>query len=347
MTGSGVVYWTTPWLAAFIFGGVLLVFCGLRSGIADTGTYIGIFRTWPTNVAEIDWSSVTMDKGFYFVTVLFRQFVSTDFHPWLFIIALISIIPTIYAFKTYASDFGMTAFLFIATTSFVYLVNGMRQYICMAVMLACSRWIIEKKYLRFILVCLILSTVHASVLVFIPVCLVVNARPWGVRMQMVILLAVLAGLRFDYFWGQFGGLLTDTLYEGYIDFFKSGDYSGSTIIRLLVALVPVIIAFIARKYIESCHDPMINMAINMSAINACFYFIATFTSGMAVGRVCAYFDIYNLLLLPWLVNNVFTRQSSRIIKAACIVLYTAYFYYQMVVTWHLPYVSDVLNLYLY
>ena len=64
------------WSQAIIFFAVVIFFCGLRSGIADTGTYIQMFKGYPSSISGMDLKSVNKDKGFFFFLVLFKQFIS-------------------------------------------------------------------------------------------------------------------------------------------------------------------------------------------------------------------------------------------------------------------------------
>lgn len=329
-----------------IFFSIIIIFCGLRSGVADTGTYIDLFNSYPSRVSEIEWDTVKIDKGFYLLTVLYKQYISTDFHGWLFLFALISGIAIMFAFKEYAEDFGMSCYLFIATACFVNLINGMRQFTCVAIIFAASKLVVERKYIKYVLIILLLSTLHASALIFIPLCLVMNAKPWSMRMFITIAASVIVGLNFEYFSEFFGNILEETQYSGYVSYISEQGV-GSNIIRLAISIIPVILSFAGRRIIEREGNQQIALCINMSTINACLYFIASLTSGMVIGRLILYFDIYNLILLPWLINHVFTFRSQKLVKMLCFVMYLAYFYYQMVVTWNLPYESDILGLYFY
>ena len=318
-------------IQAILFFSVIVFFCGLRSGIADTGTYIGLFDSSADNIRSIDWDSVVVDRGYQLLVVLYRQFISKDYHGWLFLCSFISGTAAMIGFWRYSYDFGMSCFLFIATTFFTYLINGMRQFICISIVFACTHWIVERRYIRFIILVVLLSFIHFSVVVMIPVCLFVNAKPWSWRMVLLILATVLVGVLFD-------RLLP------YISYLSPGSGAGSSITRLIIALIPAGLALLGRKTVEEEGNRLIDLCVNMSVINLLLFFIATLTNGMVIGRVAAYFNIYNLLLLPWLLNHLFTDSSRVFLKAACVVLYTGYFYYQMVVVWHLPYVSDILHI---
>lgn len=332
------------WIQAIAFFALIIFFCGLRSGIADTGTYIGMFEGYPDNVSQIVWEDVTKDKGFYLLSVLYKQFISTDFHGWLFLIALVSGVATMIAFKKFSADFGLSCYLFVATTMFVYLVNGIRQYICVSIMFACTNWIIERKFWRFLIVVLLLSTIHASVLIFIPVYFLVQIKPWSWQMFLGLIIIMIIGLSFDSVFSFLGGFIEETQYAGYVSYISEQGV-GSNVLRLLIAFIPCAIAFIAKNIVEEEGDKAIDVFINMSVINLGLYFIATFSSGMVVGRMTTYFDIYNLLLLPWLLNYVFNWKSSALMKICCMASYGFFFYYQMIVTWNMVYESDLLGIF--
>ena len=334
------------WIQAIIFFGVVIFFCGLRSGIADTGTYIHMFKNYyPNSVSAIEWNDDIKDKGFYLLTTMYKQFVSSDWQGWLFLIALISGVCTMRAFKKYSVDFGFSCFLFIATTIFTYLVNGMRQYICVAIVFACIDLVLERKLIKFLMLILLLSTIHVSVIIFIPVYFIMNIKPWSIQMFIVILIALVFGLFFEQLFPMFSGLLEETQYEGYISYIETQGV-GSNVIRLAIAAIPCVLAFLGRQTVREEGNSLVNVCVNMSVINLCLYFVATFSSGMVMGRMTIYFDIFNLLLLPWLLKHVFTSKSRRIITLLCVFFYTIYFYYQMVLTWNIGYESSLLRLYL-
>ena len=340
----GIVEKRAYLIQAILFFAVIIFFCGLRSGIADTYAYIGLFNNSANSITSINWNSVTVDRGYEFLVVLYRQFISTDYHGWLFLCSFVSGVAVMIGFWKYSYDFGMSCFLFIATTYFTYLVNGMRQFICISIVFACTHWIIDRKYIRFIILVLLLSFIHLSVVVMIPVCFFVNAKPWSWRMWLLIIIAGLSGVLFDRILPYLSFLLNDTQYEGTINYIASGGAVGSSIIRLIIALIPPGLALIGRRIVEEEGNKLIDLLVNMSVINLLLYFIATLISGLVMGRVAAYFSIYNLLLLPWLLNHLFNSSSRAFLKVSCVVLYTGYFYYQMVITWHLPYVSDILHI---
>ena len=76
----------------------------------------------------------------------------------------------------------------------------------------------------------------------------------------------------------------------------------------------------------------------MSVVCAGIYFLGIFTSGILVGRLPIYFEIYNLILLPFLLKNCFTKLSSKIMFVFCTVGFLGFYWLQIQV-WY--YVSDI------
>ncbi len=325
------------WQAIILFG-VVIFFCGLRSGIADTAAYIQEFNDAVSNIASLDIDAIQKDKGYAILEVLFKQFISDDYHWWFLLIACISGIAIMCTLYKYSIDFGMSFFLFIASTQFTWLVNGMRQFIAVCLIFAAVTLLIEGKWWQYILIVLLASTIHGTAVIMIPVYFIARWKPFSLKVIFASVAIAVAGMNI----GRFEFLFENTQYEGYLD--NVLETAGMNIIRFLVAAVPVIIAFAARKIIEAENNRLINICANMSCFYIAVQFAALFVGANYIGRIAAYFSIYNLILLPWMIKKCFTKDSGTLIKLACIGCYCVYFYYQMVVTWNLEYVSDILGL---
>ena len=107
---------TNIFIALLVFG-IIIFFMGLRSGIADTGAYITYFNNLPTSLSEAISTDVEKDKGFYFFSVFVKQFISVDFHVWLFIIAMISGICVMLPLYKYSTMFELSAIPFYSYLS--------------------------------------------------------------------------------------------------------------------------------------------------------------------------------------------------------------------------------------
>ncbi|MBQ2661096.1 MAG: EpsG family protein [Clostridia bacterium] len=331
---------TTFARAAFFFVFVTF-FAGLRGVIADTTTYIGMFKAWPDEIALLDIDAIEKDKGFTILSVIFKQFISKDPQAWLMAIAIITMLGIVIPIYKHSPAFGFSAFLFIATTDFTWLFNGMRQFIAVAVIFLAMDFIVDKKFIKYAIIVVLMSFIHGSAILMLPIYFIVQGKPWSTRMWISIIACVVGIFAFDSLMPTFGDMLSETQYDGYIDYMSED--GGGSIIRALVALVPVGFAFYKRKEIAIINDKRINLAINMSVFNFFCVLLASLSSGIFMGRLNIYFEVYNLILLPWIIKKVFHGQTRQMMTVACVGAYIIWFYYQMVLTWNYVYNSQILN----
>lgn len=331
------------WFIASLTFLFIICIIGLRSGIADTWVYIMKFERLPNVFTEIQINENSKEWGFTFFTVFIRKFISKDFHFWLFIIATISGIATLIPLRKYSINFMLSAFLFVASCDFSWMLNGMRQYLAVSVIFACTGLMVEKKFVKYILVVLLMSTFHATALICIPIYFIVQGKAWN-KKTIIYIVGIVVIL---FFTQQFAGvlelMLEDTGYTGITKQFSEDD--GANIIRAIIAGIPMMLAFIKRKHIEKYTSPIINICINMSVVTTGIYFVSSFTSGILIGRLPIYFELYNWLLLPWVINKGFNKKERLLIFYLIFLFYVAFFYYQMVIAWNgLGYQSDILKL---
>ena len=151
------------------------------------------------------------------------------------------------------------------------------------------------------------------------------------------------------FTSKFTNLLTDVVeqtdYASSVNEFKATD-DGTSPIRILVESIPIILTFLYRNKIKDKLTPIIKLSINMSLIASGLYIISKIaSSGILLGRLPIYFSMYNLILLPWLLRNIFEQREKDLIYYIMVLCYIAFFYYQMVITWEgMGYSSQLLNL---
>lgn len=332
-------------IGIIVFSAVI-IFAGLRSGVADTPVYISQFEGFPIGFSEIgDLLKDSDEPGFVLFSVFVKTYISTDYNVWLFIIAAISGISVLIGFYEYSSNFALSCFMFIASSQFTWMFNGIRQYMVVCILFACMSFIYKKKALNYIILVIALSAIHKTAIVMIPIYFIVSGEPWNKKTLFVIFLIILCMLFANNILNIFDSIMQESDYAiGYNEFKQDDD--GVNIFTILISLVPVLLSFFAKDTLKDKYTPQIKISINMSIITVCIYIISKITrSGILVGRMGTYFSIYNFILLPWLIDNIFKTNERRLIKYIMIVCYVVLFYYQMEIAWNgYAYVSEILNL---
>lgn len=320
---------------------IILVFAGLRSGIADTWAYIHSFNNLSLDYLNDVFTNNTKDKGFDLFTYFIKFYISGDFHVWLFIIALISCLAIMIPLYKHSTMFELSTFLFVASAQFTWLLNGMRQFIAISILFLSIDLILKKRFIAYLITVLLLSTIHGSAIFMLPFGFLCQSRPWSKNSLLVILLSLAAFLSIDKVLPFSEFFLEGTQYEGYSALVSS--LEGSNVYRLIVAAVPLLLTIWKIREVNHLNDRLLNICINMSTYNFCIMLLSTGIGGIFLGRLATYFDIYNLLLYPLILTKLFDKQARVILYAGIILCYTVLFYYQMDVTWNLEYVSDVLG----
>ena len=326
---------------------VIVFFAGARSYVADTTAYIKMFNDYPLfqNAHDVIFDSSAREPGFRLFSILIKTYISDNYTVWLSIIAVISGICVMVPLYKYSCNFGVSAFLFMASCQFTWMFNGMRQFLVAAIIFSCTGLILKNKTLLYIIIVCILSTIHKSAFILIPMYFIAQGEPWNKRTLLFIGFIVLAML----FTSKFTSLLTDVVeqtdYASSVNEFKTTD-DGTSPIRILVESIPIIMAFFYRNKIKDKLTPIIKLSINMSLIASGLYIISKIaSSGILLGRLPIYFSMYNLILLPWLLKNIFEKREKDLVYYIMVICYLMYFYYQInILSGGAIYISEVLKI---
>lgn len=324
---------------------LLIFFVGSRSEFNDTYYYRELYKGYiTTDLSQILKILKGTGKSKYFnsLQVLFKHFISQDYEYWFFALAIFEVGAVIKLYYRYSTDFFFSSYLFIASTSFLWLMSGTRQFFAVAIVLYGINNLVERKLIKFMFLVLFASLFHISALIWIPVYFFCNSEPWKWRMLLFVACAAIVLFSLSTFTNILEDVLEDTNYSGITSNFDSTN--GVSAMRFYVSCVPWFLAFIFRKQIYEENNKFINICINLSVISSVIYFLGMFTSGIIVGRLPMYFMLTNYILIPWILNKYLFSSTKFLLKLLCIILYFVYFYYDMVIKGTGHYGSELLNI---
>lgn len=326
------------WIFALAIVSVLIYLASMRGrNFADTVQYWSGFVNSPTSFSAIPsyLAKINKDKAFYFFAAFWHCLLGNRPVVYLGIIASFQAILMAKTLRKYSVNMIMSMFIFVASTdclSFMY--NGIRQFVAVCIIFGFSEFIFEKKYIRAVIVVLIASLFHQSALLMLPVMFMVQDEPWNKKTIAMLVASMLAIVFVNQFTQVLDALLEDTQYTNVVSDWTSWNDDGTNPIRVAVYLVPTLLSLIGLRIIREENDTVINICANMSIFTAALYLISMVTSGIFIGRLPIYMSLYsNCILLPWEVDHMFNKKSSAFIKAAMIVLYLLFYYYQLHFTW--------------
>ena len=186
---------------------------------------------------------------------------------------------------------------------------------------------IERKYIKLIIIILIASTIHSSALIMIPVIFIVHGKAWNKKTMVFIILSIIAMYIFSKNINTFDMLISNTEYAGTGAAMVAAGDDGVNPIRVLVNAIPMLLALIGKRIIDQEDDIFINICVNMSVITTGIYLVGMVTSGIMVGRLPIYVSLYNFILLPYLAEKIFTPKSKDIFIILMIIFYFLYYLY--------------------
>lgn len=328
-----------PWLIVF---GYITFLAAMRSNVNDTSAYINSFNRIPGTWEGIKdiLNDVGKDKAFDITANLFKMYISSDYHMWFAFFAIIESSVFIYVLRRESVSFLDSCFLFFATTLYYNYFSMMRQWFAVALVFFGSKFLKEKRIVPYIIVCVIAAQYHNSAYLLIPLYFVVSGKAWSWKQNGIWAISVVCLLFLNPILSTLQFTTEGTTYDYAISAMVGS--TGSSGLRAVIAVVPILIAFVCRNYIDEDNE-MINICINMSMINFLLNVLATFTSGLYVIRLATYMSVYSLILYPYLLNIAISDRSRKIVKTGFYIIYFIFYCYQMVHQGSFGYSSDILG----
>lgn len=297
---------------------------GMRTQFVDTAAYIYSYETlplsWDMFVEELRESN---SATFLLYEYLCKQVSPDSYRLWLMSIAIISSAPIIAVFRKRSDNYFYSVMLFLLSVDFSWMMNGIRQFVAVAILFGCCYFLEKRKPIHWILAVLALTTIHNSAWIALPMYWFVTGKPFGKKMLLFILGIMMVAVLLDPLMSSAEEVFAGTRIGNQLDVIAEG--GGMNVLRLVVALVPVFLAYLNRGKIEKMNDRFMNICINMATVSAGIYFIASLTSGVMVGRFPLYFQLYSWILLP----NIFERcygTSKSLMYTFCTLGYLLWFY---------------------
>ena len=318
----------------------IIFWVGIRTQFVDTAAYIKMYADIPADSFKsiVEYTAgCGKDRLFFFLSAVFKKFAGSNYHYWLFAIAFICGLCVVRQLRRHSDGIFLALYLFMTMSIFTWMMNGIRQFIAVSVMFAFSDLMTDRKkrWLYLILV-LLLSLIHSSALyALLFIVIVMFSKPWDWKMILLTAAVAAAAANAD----GFIGFLSETAAKEYAE--TLNEYGGSNIIRAAVYSVPAALSFAAKKIIKQKDDPYINLCVNMSLVCALLYVLSAFTNGILIGRMPIYFQMYDLILLPWLLKHCFTPRDGRVLASVCVICFFIYFIYDATVAGDYYYASEL------
>jgi transmembrane protein EpsG len=309
----------------------LALVSGLRSNIGDTYLYMHSYT-----LENFTWESIkgSNDIGFNILQMLLKQ-ISNDPQILILTTGIATNLLIVMVLFKYTRLFELSVFLYITTGTYTISMNGMRQFLAAAIVMTATKFLLEGKWKPYILIVVLASFIHQSSLIMIPIYFIVRRKAWTRSTAMLLGLAVLIVVGFNEFSELLFTAIKDTQYSNYASF----DEGGANILRAIVWIIPIVIAYFGREKLRSLF-PKSDIIVNVSLVGVVLMIIAT--QNWIFARMAIYFNLYQLILIAWLIK-VFREKDQKLIYIVILVFYFLFYFYESVIALGLDYKSDYIK----
>lgn len=263
-----------------------------RYGIGnDYFSYINIFyRAFVT-----DWQDCFNDEveGGYMVLVKLISLITSDTKIMHGIMAMLCLAPTGYIIAKYSKNVWLSCHLYLCLTFYYSSMNFIRQTLTATIIFLAYRLFIQRKTIPFIIVVLIASTLHATVLLLIPVYFMIayikpTTKALGVGMVTLIALYLTSNTILNFIAQKI------PKYAGYIGtkYFQV----GLSQIYLVVPILYMLLMLYAYHETDYHKEEYSSMFVNTSVFTFGIWFFIT--KHFILERFSIYVYIFVMLALP-------------------------------------------------
>ena len=309
-----------------------------RSEFADTEVYRSMFLEVPLPASAFTnyLSGHTKDRGFFILIWLLKHWIGNNDQAFFLIIAVFQLFCVASFFRQYSKDFWLCFFMFVASTDYLsWMFNGMRQFIAVSIILISFRCLLNRHYFLMMLLILLAASIHGSALLVLPILLIIYGRAWNKKTILLLMTVIMMILFVHPLTDIIEELLRDTQYNDIVtnDIWQQDD--GTNMLRVLFYSVPALLSLAGKSYIDEADSPLLNLCVNCSICTAAVYLLSAFSSGIYIGRIPVLTTLQGYIILPWLIDRMFTRTSAWLVRIVFISVYLIFFYYQMHIAWQL------------
>lgn len=300
-------------------------FVGLRVAYNDTGNYINTYNRASDSINDIfkiNYFLIGQYPGFSSVNIIMR---SLGFTQYDFILAYSVFYLSVFFWflRKYSKSFLFSVFLFITIGQLGFSLAAIKQCTAVAFCLIATDAFLNKKKVKYVVFVLIAALFHPYSLLYFILPLL-RFTPWSRKTYLFLAVFFVSGIALQTL--LIGGIFDVATMIGGKYSTDSFSGEGLSIFRVLIAWVPLVLSIFVRKEIGELNDTKVKLFINLMMINAGITFIALFGTANYFVRLAYYFEIFQVLSLPYILS-LFDDKTRRILTMFAIIGYSLYFVY--------------------
>lgn len=320
-----IKYWDPYIVILLIF---LILFAGLRTSYNDTQNYIVGFQNSITIRPFLADTSnlVLLDNPlFYGFQALVKTF-TNNVNVFFIICAIIVNTLNIQFIKRNvdAENFAFCIFLYVALGTLMLSIAAQKQTLAMSVLTLALSALFKKKYIKFYIIVFLAGLIHTYAWSFFILPLFAT-KPWSFRTFILLLIAISVMYTFQSTISTFLEV-ADQVGKN-IPLEEVFDGNRMNILRVGVYAVVPLLALFFKGRINDVVDRRNSIFIQMSIIAFMLMLMGTQNGANMFGRCGNYFEIGLICSLPWIVRQLFTKQSVTIVLTVATICFCSFYLY--------------------
>lgn len=304
---------------------MLSFFCGLRIDYNDTYLYIYNFKNAISVSEYFSTAPGVFDNPlFYGFQSFFRHHISDNYHLYFLTIGTFTNASMLRFIRKHTTNFVLSVTIFFAIGLYFDTMGAMKQTIAIAILTYAVEALIKRKYLLFYIIVFIAMLFHTYAIFFVILPLFLN-RPWTVITYATVIGVVVLLFSFE----STLTILMSAAEETGKNLAKEElmDNIGTHPLRLAVFAVPPMLSFFFQEYLNESYDSEKKVMMNMSILSFLVMSMGIFTAANLFGRSAGYFEIGSVIILPWIIEEIFDEQSARFMSIIVGICYLGFFMY--------------------
>lgn len=242
------------------------------------------------------------------------------------VLGLITYVPIIFFYKKYSSSIIITILIYIFSYSYFFPFNGIRQGIAIAIYIMAYQCLIDDKKIKFVIYIICAYLLHSTVLIAIPFMILSLAKYNSKLLKLINILLIICVAMLNKIWPLILSIFDMIGQHKIANDYKSvviSDGNGSSFIRLLVYIVPVILGiYYYKSYKEKRNISKFDNVMLNTQVFACILMFAS-TKYWIFSRVALYFSIFSPIAYVKY-TNCFKDKSKSIYILALLSFYFMY-----------------------
>lgn len=287
-----------------ITGFIIIFISGFRGDFtSDYNNYINLFNYYDNfSFRELFQVKFGQEIGYVILNRAIGIFTNNGIYIIL-ITAIITIVMFLNEFKKYSVNIWLSVLLFITIGGYYTSFNLIRQILAVAIIFSGSKYIYERKFIKYLIFILIASLFHKTSLIMIVFYFILNYR-FNIKKLIIILASLLISM---IYLDKIIFFIQKYFYSYYVE----GRYGMNGFNYKNIILPLAILIFVLFHYYKlNFNNNKVNIWVN--AIVFYTFFSLLGLKVQMVQRIADYFAPYALLIIPLIISEVRNKKLRAI-----------------------------------